>query len=504
MREFSPVTIRDILYVFFKYKYKLLIIFLVAVFSAFGYLLYADALYKAETKILVQIGKEKISAIDTYTKEANVLFAERGQNTRNEIEILKDPSLTLAVMPRLKEWLDAAYRPPTTLYQKFKKWLRTTVNSVKEFLYTPLYYVGLATRLTPEQKFAEALNGALSVEYIDQTDIIRLDFDWPNPQFAAFAANAYADEYVRRRIKVHAIPNTQKFYIDQIALYKELLQAGETKLDDLLKANDITDLSTQKSLLLNEISQLESEYNKATIALKDTRLKSKIVETAYKKTKDWIETPDLGSAAPDLSSLDKHYFDTLAQRIELLNSYSEKSRNIASLDFQLEKLRNQKATSLLNFLETRMRAQEGKAQLLEDELKAKRKQLDNLRDHATRVAQLKRDNTVLEDTYLKYEAKAEDMRISHDLNAREITSVKIISAAIPPVKPYYPPKWIILGVAAFLGLFLGFGYATISEFFDHSLRDHSDIEKLLGVPLLLSVPDMNRKLPGIPSRSLNG
>ena len=495
MRDFSPVTLRDILHVFFKYKYRTLLIFVIAVSGAFGYLLYVDPLYKAETKILVLIGKEKYSAIDTYTKSANVMFAERGQNTHNEIEILTDPGLTLAVMPHLSEWLDAAYLPPTTFLQKLKKWMRTTYRSIKEVLYTPLYYVGLATRLTPEQKFAAALYGGLGVEFIEETDIIRLSFAWPSPQFAAVAANAYAEKYIQRRIKVHESSNSQKFYIDQIKISRDKLTAAETDLDTFLEVSKISSLSTQKNLLLNEISRLEAEYNHAMIELADARLKSGIVRDTHESTRDWIETPDLGETAPDFGSLDDHYFGMLSKRIELLDSFTEDSRNITSLNFQMEELRSQKAASLINFLDTRMRALKSKTALFDKELTAKRAQIATLRGHTLRLAELERNKAILEETYLKYKVKAEDMRISDDLNVRAITSVRIISQAITPVKPYSPKKWIILGIASFLGVFLGFGYATVSEFFNHTFRDHDDVEDVLGVPLLISIPDMDQKTP---------
>ncbi len=85
--------------------------------------------------------------------------------------------------------------------------------------------------------------------------------------------------------------------------------------------------------------------------------------------------------------------------------------------------------------------------------------------------------------------KAEDFRISAALSKQRLTSVKILGPALPPEKPAKPWVTVIMVLAAFLGIFLGFAYATVSEYFDHGLRDKEDVESALGVPVLASIPD---------------
>ena len=164
MRDFSPVTRRDILRVVFKYKIEMSVIFVTSLLIALGYLLYVDPTYKAETKILVLLGKEKTTAIDANLRNPNVVFTERGQNIKNEIEILTDQNLTYMVLPKLKGWLDAAAQPPQTIYQWTKKWAKDAYRWVKELARTPLYVLGLSVKLTKEQRYALAFHSALRVE----------------------------------------------------------------------------------------------------------------------------------------------------------------------------------------------------------------------------------------------------------------------------------------------------------------------------------------------------
>ncbi|HQN18415.1 MAG TPA: Wzz/FepE/Etk N-terminal domain-containing protein, partial [Syntrophobacteraceae bacterium] len=77
-------TVRDILYVFFKNKVLISSIFLTALVAAMVYCYLAPPVYRAETKLLVRIGKAQVSGIEQYRPESyNILFQERSQNIRN-------------------------------------------------------------------------------------------------------------------------------------------------------------------------------------------------------------------------------------------------------------------------------------------------------------------------------------------------------------------------------------------------------------------------------------
>ena len=49
---------------------------------------------------------------------------------------------------------------------------------------------------------------------------------------------------------------------------------------------------------------------------------------------------------------------------------------------------------------------------------------------------------------------------------------------------------LVMGLAAFLGLFLGFVYSTFAEYLDHSFSGQNDVESKLGVRLLASIPEI--------------
>lgn len=490
MRDFSPVSWRDILRVVFKYKFEMLIIFVAAVAIAFGYLLYVDPVYRAETKILVLLGQEKTSAIEANVRSPNVLFTERGQNIKNEIEILTDPSLTYRVMPKLNEWLDNAYRPPESIYQWLKKWAKDGWRFVKEAARAPLYALGLSVKLTPEQRLALAFRTALSANYIEETDFISLTFSWTNPQFAAFAANAYADEYVSSRSEIFKSSDTLQFYVDQIELLEQQLSDIEEQLEAFLEETQISNLDVQTELLLKEISALEQEYVDEDYLLSDLTFKLGLITDTFRDTDEWPEVSEMKIMLPDLTALDKHFYDLQAERAERLEAFTPESREIVSLDEQIAKLRRQKVESLTNVIEPQIQSTANRRNLLADELQKKRDALDALDRRSREYKELIRSRSIIENSYVKYKEKAEDFRIANALSERRITSVLVIGDALPPAKPSFPWNSLVLGMAAFLGLFLAFVYATVAEYFDRTFQSLDDVESMLEVNLLASIPDL--------------
>ena len=106
--ETKLVTLRDILYVFFKNKVAISIAFLVAIICALIYCIVTPPVYRAEAKIIVRLGKAQISGVQQLPPEQyNMLFQLRSQSIRNEMELLKGEYLSEKVVKRLNEEIKA-------------------------------------------------------------------------------------------------------------------------------------------------------------------------------------------------------------------------------------------------------------------------------------------------------------------------------------------------------------------------------------------------------------
>lgn len=113
------------------------------------------------------------------------------------------------------------------------------------------------------------------------------------------------------------------------------------------------------------------------------------------------------------------------------------------------------------------------------------------------VVSPKTDTQILEISYTsgdKEECKEvveaiadEFISISSDLISN--SNVRIIEKATMPKSPVSPNKKINIMIALILGLMIGSGLAIILEFLDNTFKDKEQVEKILDLPVLGSIPN---------------
>ncbi|CAG1018003.1 hypothetical protein BURC_02720 [Burkholderiaceae bacterium] len=489
MRQLSRVSLRDLLYIVFRDKNRIVLIVLLSLLGAGVWLSFQDSIYVAESRVLVRVGKEKLAGIETMVKDNyNILFQERGQDIHNGLEILKDNRMSYAVLERLKPHMQPA-PPPQGWFKRLKYELKAAVGSVKSWAMQPLYWLGFKTELSPEEQAARALKGSLQVEAIEDTDVIRIGFAWPDPQFAALAVNTFTDEFLAQYIRIHENPQSEEFYRDQIAMNQKQLTEAEAALSRFRQSNNISNISLQKEILLRETSEAETRLNEVSLRLEENRLLRDNVAQTLKNGSDWIQTPETRQrAAIDLSALDRQYFELVARRSQLAASMADGAPEMQQIAQRMAQLRQSKGQNLIAILTQNMNAAAQEKALLDALWRDKRSRLAVLDQRTAELGDLERLRGIAETTYLSYKKKAEELRVSDLLSTQKITGVRVISEARAPVEPAAPRRGLILALAAFIGLFLGIGYSAVAEYFNHTFRNADDVERMLGARLLMTVP----------------
>ena len=481
------LTARDVLYIFFKNRVIITTVFFAAIVISLVYCLLTPPVYRAETKILIRMGKAQGSAIEQYRPEAhNIVFSERTQNIRNEMELLKGQYLTEKVIARLKDRIEPLKTDESIIGMM--------VDGVKTTVGTLFSWLGVSSRpLGREKGMVLTFLNALHVTYLEDTDMISVAFDWTDPKFAALVANVYADEFVTQHMVVYESQQSYRFYTDQIAVFEKKLKEAEDKLQAFASSSNIANIALQKELLLRSIADLQNQYSLAVVDTSQAQIKvNKIREMA--RNVGWVETPETGShiniadKQAYLRTLDESYFRLQTERERLLKFYTTKSDEVRAVDNQLASLRKQKIASLLNVANLELSLVQNKKASLAGTIADEMKKLVGINEKTGGLKQLERERDITEQNYQIYKKKAEDLRISDDLDARRISDVKIATPAIPPLTSAYPKKSLIVIISALVGLVLGCGFSAVSEFFNHTFRGHEDIVEVLGVPLLLSVP----------------
>jgi succinoglycan biosynthesis transport protein ExoP len=132
-------------------------------------------------------------------------------------------------------------------------------------------------------------------------------------------------------------------------------------------------------------------------------------------------------------------------------------------------------------------------------LKELNAQLDRLRAEMARldreegpIAELKRSKELQEQHYRYYQAALEQSRVNQTIGDGKVSNITQIQTPSSPFRA--PMKLKPMGLAAAMGIFIGFGWAFLIEmYFDRSVRRPKDLERLMRAPLFLSIPRLGTR-----------
>lgn len=74
------------------------------------------------------------------------------------------------------------------------------------------------------------------------------------------------------------------------------------------------------------------------------------------------------------------------------------------------------------------------------------------------------------------------------IEIKKVDSVSIVDTAVPPDKPVKPNKRLNVLIAFVVGLMASVGLVFLLEYLDNTIKTTSDVEKLLGIPVLGVIP----------------
>ncbi len=479
IKERKILTLRDLLYIFFKHLESIIIVTAICVVTAGLYAFSATPLYTADTKLIIKIGREKLSDVTEYSRNVNLFYQERNQDVNNALEIFKSDELSRMVYEDLKEHFDEEEAS-----SEIKGGLGMLLSRFKSGF--------TGSKLTREDNIVLSLKSSLKVEFLAETDILRLSFQSSDPEFAALAANTYANAFIRLRTKIFETKKSHMFYIDQIALYKKMVDDLTEEQKVYSQKWQISALEKEKELLLQHRESLEVDRFKAKQDNDRTTAHLASVQAMFNNPESWIETPKMSEnemvdRQGYLQDVDRQFFTLKLERSRLSGQFTDKAREIQQIDANIAQLRKQKYLSLVSILELTRKALEPSLKKLTEEVDMKNNRINELIQAAFALDQMKLNRDAAVGTFLNYTKRGEDLRIYEDLDKRQITSLNTINTAVAPLEPTFPKKGLILMTATFFGIFLSFGLSAVKEFFTHVFRDGQDVERVLQIPLLMSI-----------------
>src|SRR5881628_3749953 len=329
----------------------------------------------------------------------------------------------------------------------------------------------------------------LSVEEIRGTDIVEVRFTTPDPSLSALLVAAHTQAYLdtneeaRRANDVTA----QEFLGRQLEEARQQVQRAEAALNRFAAEHPNVAVNEEQKTVAQRIADLSKQLTDA----EGTRLS---LQSRYRFLGEKPHGDLLAYFLdrPGLQKLHLALLDIREQRAGLEGRLGPRHPQVQELRRQQAEIEAQLRAEVEQEVEA-IRTRYDAAKLSEDDLRGKLDELGvkaiELRDLGARYQLLK--NNV--DSAHGLHASLLKQRMDTGVNAALVTSnVRIIERAEAPLRPSKPnvPLNLTLGVLA--GLVLAVGAAFSFEYFDQSVKSSGEVEDLLQVPTLATIPNFEQ------------
>jgi len=286
---------------------------------------------------------------------------------------------------------------------------------------------------------AKRLAKELEVEAVKRSSgVLHVAFEHRNPKIAAQVVNTLVERYKEKHLELFS-DGKSDFLQGELASYAEKLKRSEEKLERFRQEHGVFAYKVQMDLLLRRRGELEADLKGAQLKLRESKRRKGTLQNAMRHRSYRAEVR---------SDMEKEVVQMMADT----RTYETR---IGSLEPMLQ------------------------------EVGVQIQQLDlSEREYETIRRELADD----EKNHHAYKVKAEEMRLSSELDKRKVSNISVIYPAAVPTSRSRPNVGLNLAVGALFGLLTGILYAILTAHLRQGMATPESAERRLGLPVLVTIP----------------
>jgi capsular exopolysaccharide synthesis family protein len=359
----------------------------------------------------------------------------------------------------------------------------------------------------------------LKVKGIRGTDVMELSYRSTNQEEAAGVINDLMNSYLDNNIRTNRAEATaaKDFLRKQLPQIEKTVVEAEAALRQFKDKNQVVSLAEEAKVGVEGLRDLSEEITKAQAELAGAKSRSVGLQSQLELTTRQAVNLSSLSQSPGVQQVLTEYQkvqDEMAVAQTRLTAEHPTIQNLMrkgqALREQLEKRVGQIVSSPESVTEPNLQIGQLKqtltAELVRSEVErlalvnrvgvlqkaflsyhARMKALPKLEEQQRA---LERKLQVAQSTYQQVLKQLQETEV---IEQQKVGNARIISEALVPQKPVSPKIALNLALGGFLGVLLGVGTALLLEAMDKSLKNSEEAKRLLGYPLLGSIPQVGGK-----------
>lgn len=341
---------------------------------------------------------------------------------------------------------------------------------------------------TPEEQ-AEAAQGFVTVTAVEKSRMINLVVEHPDPRIASDLANALAQAYIQQDLdnRMSASMQAIDWLRERSEEYREKLEKGLLELQEYREKTQSVSLEEDQNIVIEKLKALNSTLT----AAQTERIQA---ETTWKSVQGQIDaqvpTPQIAAVLNDpgvQTSLQK-----LQDQQRIVAGLQQRYRaqhpdlqQALELEQKLRKQFEDACAGAIYALKSRFEMLAEQERNLQAALEEQEKEAFELDRKLVRYNELKRNIEADQEIHQAVIARMKEASISESLPTDVIRLAEEARPAKAPFRPR-PGQAMVRGVA--FGLVLGLGAIFLFYYADHRFRRNEEVERLLGMPVLSTIP----------------
>ncbi len=365
------------------------------------------------------------------------------------------------------------------------------------------------------------LNKGLGVKIVPATNILELSYKSKDPELAAQLLNAVSQAMIEENTKTISSEATKvREFLEnsEIPNARKRVATAERKESQYRYLSGIISFEEQTKSAVESLATLEDQERSLTAQLQEAKGRdASLRQITNAKSLDKAYASVRGGQDEQLKTLRTKLTELNTKLIEARLRLTENHPNVIALvqeRDQVNKLYTEQlaivspanssvATNsvagdqISQDLTSKFLANETERSAIENKLKTVKAQTTQLQIRLTKLPiqqqpliALTREREDATASLKSLQSKLEEARITE---AQKVSNLRLIEAAKPPIIASSPKRSAVLALATVFGTILATGVMLLLEVLDNTLKDASEAEELLSLPLLGVLPRLPAK-----------
>lgn len=335
-----------------------------------------------------------------------------------------------------------------------------------------------------EQWLGDTLRKQLDVRPSRESNVIVVAYTAPDPNFAAALANAFVQAYLDVTLELRVEPARQyaAFFDRRAKEARESVEKAQAVLSEFQNKHGIVATDERLDVETARLAELSSQLVAVQALSADSGSRqNQLAGAGADKLQEVFANPVVAGLRTDISRLEGRLKEISARLGDKHPSVDEAKANIEELRVKMD-AEVKRVGGGVQVAATINRQREAQVRIELDAQRAKLLKLKTVRDDGSVLV---RD---VENAQRSYDALVTRLNQTSLESQTTQSNVNMLTQAVPPLVHASPRLGVNLLLSLVLGGLLAVGIAMALEMLDRRVRGHWDIEQVLALPVLGSMP----------------